>query len=89
MSETVSSTGTTTLIAELPALESLGFDNELRSATNGAGFCALEFLHWRLIDSDPLKEGTFANKLLAAKRKEKGLPPIDVAQLTAQFIDRL
>ena len=76
----------TVFVANLPALESLGFDSALRAATSGAAFCSLEFSHWQLIDSDPLEEGTQANKLMLEKRKQKGLnPTINVES----FLDRL
>jgi elongation factor 2 len=63
----------------------LGFDAGLRKASSGAAFCSLSFSHWAVIDSDPLEEGTRANRLMVAKRQLKGLPPLD----PAAFIDKL
>ena len=74
-----------TLTAHLPALQSLGFDAALRKVSSGAAFCSLAFSHYQLIDSDPLQEGSLAHRLVAEKRKRKGMPPLD----PSLFIDKL
>ncbi len=74
-----------TMTAHLPALQSLGFDAALRKVSSGAAFCSLAFSHYQLVDSDPLEEGSLAHRLVADKRKQKGLAPLDVAS----FVDRL
>ncbi len=74
-----------TLTVHLPALQSLGFDAALRKVSSGAAFCSLAFSHHQLIDSDPLEEGSLAHRLVAEKRKRKGLGPLD----PAVFIDKL
>ena len=73
--------------AYLPVAESFGFDSALRSETGGEAFPTMIFHHWKLVEGDPLKEGTFANKIVKQIRHRKGLP----AQLPTldDYLDKL
>ena len=59
--------------AYLPVAESFGFDSALRSETGGEAFPMMIFHHWKLVEGDPLKEGSFANKIVKQIRQRKGL----------------
>jgi elongation factor 2 len=73
--------------AYLPVNESFGFVAHLRSQTGGQAFPQCVFDHWESIPSDPLDEGTQAQKIVEKTRLRKGLvaavPPLD------RFYDKL
>lgn len=76
-----------TVKAYLPVAESFGFVSSLRAATSGQAFPQCVFDHWEVMPSDPLEEGSQANKCVLGIRKRKGLPenipPLD------RFYDKL
>lgn len=57
----------------LPVSESFGFSEHLRSMTSGEAFPQCVFDHWKVLDSDPMLEGTQANKTVMEIRKRKGM----------------
>jgi elongation factor 2 len=59
--------------AHLPVRESFGFTEMLRAETSGQAFPQLNFSHWKVVDGNPLEEGTLANTLVQEVRKRKGL----------------
>jgi len=61
--------------AHLPVAESFGFTAHLRSLTGGQAFPQCVFDHWEIMTSDPLDEGSTANKIVTGIRERKGLPP--------------
>lgn len=61
------------VIAHLPVRESFGFTGDLRAETSGQAFPQLNFSHWKVVDGNPLEEGTLANTLVHEVRKRKGL----------------
>jgi len=73
--------------AYLPVNESFGFVAHLRSQTGGQAFPQCVFDHWESIPSDPLDEGSQAQKIVEKTRLRKGLvaavPPLD------RFYDKL
>lgn len=74
ISEEMKSDGVTIEIkAYLPVSESFGFNGDLRGATGGKAFPQCSFSHWQVIESDPLEEGTRANKLMMEIRKRKDM----------------
>ena len=75
-----------TITAYIPVAESFGFDGDLRGATGGTAFAECTFSHWQTIDSDPLEEGSFANKLVKEIRKRKGLKDMKTAD---DYLDKL
>lgn len=76
-----------TIKAHLPVSESFGFSGFLRECTSGQAFPQMVFDHWRLIDEDPLTDGTSSNEIMKSIRKRKGIdaivPTID------RYLDRL
>ena len=86
--DTITSVSSTmcTIVAELPVAESFGFDAELRGATGGSAFAQCSFSHWKTIDSDPLEEGSFANKIVKEIRKRKGLKEMKPSEY---YLDKL
>merc|ERR1712179_563207 len=67
--------------AYLPVNQSFGFTANLRSQTGGKAFPQCVFVHWQLMESDPLEEGTTSGDIVLETRKRKGLnegvPPLD------------
>jgi elongation factor 2 len=61
--------------AHLPVAESFGFTAHLRSLTGGQAFPQCVFDHWEQVPSDPVEDGTTANKIVTGIRERKGLPP--------------
>eukprot|EP00488_Nonionellina_sp_1-RS-2012_P000895 TRINITY_DN142_c0_g1_i1.p1 TRINITY_DN142_c0_g1~~TRINITY_DN142_c0_g1_i1.p1 ORF type:complete len:203 (-),score=78.80 TRINITY_DN142_c0_g1_i1:136-663(-) len=59
--------------AYLPVLESFGFTELLRKNTGGQAFPQMKFSHWKLMNGDPMKEGSQSNVVLMDIRKRKGL----------------
>jgi len=43
-----------TIKAMLPAIDSFGFETDLRSHTQGQAFCLSWFDHWQVVPGDPL-----------------------------------
>jgi elongation factor 2 len=64
------------ITTSLPVAESFGFEAELKSTTGGKGFTTLTFSHWKIINSDPLEEGSMANNIVNKIRERKGLGPM-------------
>lgn len=62
-----------TIIAHLPVAESFGVAAEVRCVTQGSSLPFLVVDHWRIIEDDPLVEGTLSNTIVKAIRKRKGL----------------
>lgn len=54
--------------AQLPVIESAGFETDLRLATNGGGMCQLHFCNkiWRKVPGDVMNEDAFIPKLKPA-----------------------
>lgn len=52
-----------TVKAHIPALDSFGFETDLRIHTSGQAFCLSAFDHWSLLPGDPLDK-TITLKLL-------------------------
>jgi len=75
------------LKAYLPVAESFGFDAALRSETGGEAFPIMLFDHWKLVDGDPLQDGSYANTIVRQIRKRKGLP--DTLPCLNDFLDKL
>jgi len=73
--------------AHLPVAESFGFSEYLSSMTSGRALPQFVFSHWETIASDPLEEGSMANKLVKEIRKRKGMTE-EVPQPEA-FLDKL
>jgi elongation factor 2 len=61
------------VVAHLPVRESFGFTGILRAETSGQAFPQLNFSHWKVVEGNPLEEGTLANRLVLEVRKRKGL----------------
>lgn len=59
--------------AHLPVNESFGFSGDLRASTGGQAFPQCVFDHWAELPSDPMIEGSQANKIVMGTRKRKGL----------------
>jgi elongation factor 2 len=74
------------ITAYLPVAGSFGFDSSLKEATSGNGFAQCSFSHWEIVKSDPLEEGTYANKIMKEIRKRKGLTPMKSAD---HYLDKL
>ena len=54
------------LDAFLPAIESFGFETDLRSYTQGQAFCLSTFHHWALVPGDPLDSSIVLQPLQVA-----------------------
>ena len=71
--------------ALLPALESFGFETDVRQHTQGMAFCQTTFDHWAVVPGDPLDRGVvlrplepapqhaLARELLLKTRRRKGM----------------
>jgi U5 small nuclear ribonucleoprotein component len=71
--------------AFLPALDSCGFETDLRTHTQGQAFCQQVFDHWQIVPGDPLDKSIIlrplepspaphlARDLLIKTRRRKGL----------------
>ena len=75
-----------TITAHLPVAGSFGFDAQLKKETSGSGFAQCSFSHWETINSDPLEEGSYANKIVKEIRKRKGLNEMKPADY---YLDKL
>jgi len=85
--ESVAGTPLKMIKAYLPVSESFGFTQHLRTETSGRAFPQCVFDHWEVVNSDPYKEDTVANKIVIEIRKRKGLK--DVLPTADDFIDRM
>ena len=63
----------TAITVSVPVRSSYRFNSLLRKYTSGRAFGKEEFAGWRLIDGDPMQEGTDGYKVLMDVRKRKGL----------------
>jgi U5 small nuclear ribonucleoprotein component len=75
----------TVLTIEIPALESFGFETDLRTATIGQAMVLSTFDHWALVPGDPLDKDIslqplepspvphLARELMVKTRRRKGL----------------
>merc|ERR1711877_93830 len=61
--------------AYLPVNESFGFTADLRSNTGGQAFPQCVFDHWKVLEDDPLTDGTKPNQIVEECKKRKGLKP--------------
>jgi len=71
--------------AELPAIDSFGFETDLRSHTQGQAFCLQVFNRWDIVPGDPMDESItlmplephpahkLAREFMVKTRKRKGL----------------
>ncbi|CAG9478655.1 unnamed protein product [Plasmodium vivax] len=71
--------------AYLPAIESFGFETDLRTHTSGQAFCLSMFDHWHIVPGDPLDKSVvlrplepapiqhLAREFLLKTRRRKGL----------------
>ncbi|KAF8337923.1 P-loop containing nucleoside triphosphate hydrolase protein [Cantharellus anzutake] len=64
-----------TVKAYLPVMESFGFTEALRSATQGQAFPQSVFDHWELMSGSPLDKGSKLEDLVTKIRTRKGLKP--------------
>lgn len=62
--------------AQLPVIESFGFETDLRYHTQGACFCVSAFDHWRVVPGDPLD----------ASIALKPLEPAPIPHLAREFM---
>jgi elongation factor 2 len=62
-----------TVKAYLPAMESFGFNSDLRQATGGQAFPQSVFDHWELMNGTPLDKGSKLEDMVKAIRTRKGL----------------
>lgn len=63
----------TLITASVPVRSAFRFQSILRQYTSGRAFPKQEFSGWRLIDEDPMKQGTDGYKILMDVRRRKGL----------------
>jgi U5 small nuclear ribonucleoprotein component len=73
------------LKAFLPAIDSFGFETDLRTHTLGQAFCLSTFHHWQIVPGDPLDKSIFikplepqpvnhlAREFMVKTRRRKGL----------------
>ncbi|KNC50461.1 elongation factor tu GTP-binding domain-containing protein 2 [Thecamonas trahens ATCC 50062] len=73
--------------AEIPVIDSFGFETDLRVHTQGMAFCSLTFDHWDVLRSDPLDASielaplepappvALARDFMLKTRRRKGLTP--------------
>jgi elongation factor 2 len=59
--------------AYLPAMESFGFNSDLRQATGGQAFPQTVFDHWEHMSGSPLDAGSKLEDMVKAIRTRKGL----------------
>jgi 116 kDa U5 small nuclear ribonucleoprotein component len=74
------------LEAFIPAIDSFGFETDLRTHTQGQAFCTTTFDHWELVPGDPLDKSivlrplepspipALAREFMVKTRRRKGLP---------------
>ena len=58
------------ILANMPVLDSYGFEPDLRNLTFGAAFCLQTFDHWEMVPGDPLDRSVELRPLEAAGRRE-------------------
>ena len=85
-----------TVKALLPAIDSFGFETDLRTHTQGQSFCQIHFDHWQVVPGDPLDKSIvlrplepspaqhLARDFMIKTRRRKGLSE-DVS--VAKFFD--
>jgi len=78
---------TTTYKVYLPVIESIGFDNFLKSETGGQAFPQCTPSHWEIIQSNPLDPDSRAGQMARDIRKRKGLS--DTIFDASHYEDRL
>lgn len=73
------------LNATIPAIDSFGFETDLRTHTSGMAFCLQMFKHWELVPGDPMDKdiqlvplepsppAKLAREFMVKTRKRKGL----------------
>ena len=62
------------ITANLPVADSLDFEDAVAKLTLAANpSLSMDFHHWKLVDSDPLEKGSYANLLVAQIRNRKGM----------------
>ena len=66
----------TSVSAQLPVIESFGFETDLRTHTCGQAFCMSVFDHWQIVPGDPLDKKIVLKPLL----------PSPVAHLAREFM---
>ena len=71
--------------AYLPAIDSFGFETDLRTHTQGQAFCLSVFDHWQIVPGDPLDKSIvlkplepqpaphLAREFMVKTRRRKGL----------------
>ncbi|KAJ8311261.1 hypothetical protein KUTeg_011185 [Tegillarca granosa] len=52
-----------TIKAFIPAIDSFGFETDLRTHTQGQAFCLSVFHHWQIVPGDPLDKSIFIRPL--------------------------
>ncbi|XP_075259496.1 116 kDa U5 small nuclear ribonucleoprotein component-like isoform X2 [Convolutriloba macropyga] len=74
-----------TIKAFLPAIDSFGFETDLRTHTQGQAFCVSSFHHWQIVPGDPLDKSIvirpleaqpaahLAREFMVKTRRRKGL----------------
>ena len=74
-----------TVKAYLPAIDSFGFETDLRTHTQGQAFCLSVFHHWQIVSGDPLDKSIvirplepqpaphLAREFMVKTRRRKGL----------------
>jgi U5 small nuclear ribonucleoprotein component len=72
--------------AFIPAIDSFGFETDLRTHTQGQAFCLSVFHHWQIVPGDPLDKSIMirplepqpaphlAREFMVKTRRRKGLP---------------
>lgn len=80
-------TNSVQLQAYLPVASSFQFSSELLGETGGKAFSSLCFDHWKVINDDPLLEGSRSNKIILEVRKRKGMT-VEVPSIE-KFMDKL
>lgn len=75
-----------TIKAFIPAIDSFGFETDLRTHTLGQAFCLSLFHHWQIVPGDPLDKSVvikplepqpaahLAREFMVKTRRRKGLP---------------
>lgn len=54
-----------TIKAFIPAIDSFGFETDLRTHTQGQAFCLSVFHHWQIVPGDPLDKSILIRPLEA------------------------
>ena len=52
-----------TIKAFIPAIDSIGFETDLRTHTQGQAFCTQVFSHWQIVPGDPLDKSVVIRPL--------------------------